>query len=40
MIGPVLILLQRLERGVSKDCWECGPTVSTPIKQLQGEFRH
>lgn len=19
---------QRLERGVSKDCWECGPTVS------------
>ncbi|KAJ5128456.1 hypothetical protein N7448_002175 [Penicillium atrosanguineum] len=26
--GPRLPDRERLERGVSKDCWECGPTVS------------
>lgn len=24
----LIFIVQRLERGVSKDCWECGPTVS------------
>lgn len=24
----LILAMQRLERGVSKDCWECGPTVS------------
>lgn len=24
----LILVVQRLERGVSKDCWECGPTVS------------
>ena len=33
---PEQLDLQTLERGVSKDCWECGPTVSN-ARILRGE---
>ncbi|GLI80053.1 hypothetical protein PoHVEF18_008401 [Penicillium ochrochloron] len=33
--GPVHVERERLERGVSKDCWECGPTCGSCKRHTQ-----